>query len=266
MLHKTAEKPVSLSRKSPWPLLCGIAGGLTVIAAAFLFLEIDFGEMFGALPAFASFFFERFFPPKFDGLGQYLPLLMETVCFAVVGTCISSILALFGGLLLCGKTNGIAWLRHLTRIVVSLLRNVPVLVWAAVLVFIFGIGNMVGLIALVIIAFGLLARSYAESLNEVAGEKIEAMRALGASKAQILVHGVLPEFVPAWINWTLFTFEISIRAAVILGMVGAGGIGIMVQTNLRLFKYHDALALIIVLVALILVTELVTNQLRKRIK
>ena len=157
-------------------------------------------------------------------------------------------------------------LRFIARIFISFLRNIPVLVWAALLVYIFGIGNMVGLIALVFATLGFLARSYSESINEVAGSKLESLKASGASYLQILFHGLVPEFVPALINWTLFSFEINIRASAILGMVGAGGIGIMIQTNIRLFKYREALSLIVILITMVLVTEILTNKIRRLIR
>ncbi len=149
--------------------------------------------------------------------------------------------------------------------VISFLRNIPVLVWASLFVYIFGIGNMVGLLALTVATLGFLARSYADSIDEIGSSKLEALRAAGASYWQILFHGLIPEFIPSWINWTLFSFEINIRASSILGMVGAGGMGIMIQTNIRLFKYREAFALIILLVLLVLLTEFTVNQLRKRI-
>ena len=155
--------------------------------------------------------------------------------------------------------------RNLFRFVVSFFRNIPVLIWASLLVFVFGIGNMVGLIALVLATIGFLARSYAESINEIAGTKLEALRASGASWFQLVFHGIIPEFAPAWINWTLYSFEINIRASSILGMVGAGGLGILIQSNLNLRRYSEASALIIILVAMVLITELIVNIIRKRL-
>jgi phosphonate transport system permease protein len=215
-----------------------------------------------SFPAFGAFFIERFIPPDFGNVASYLPLILETVLFAVVGTYISAILALVFGLMLSEKTNSITWLRGVVRFIVSLMRNVPVLVIASILIYILGIGSLVGIIAMVLATLGFLSRSYAESINEIAGSKLESLKASGASYLQILFHGLLPVFVPDWINWTLFTFEINIRVSAILGMVGAGGIGIMIQTNIRLFKYHETLSLIVMLVAIILITEFTTNKLR----
>ncbi|MCL2227271.1 MAG: phosphate/phosphonate ABC transporter permease [Oscillospiraceae bacterium] len=239
---------------------------LAVVAAAFIFLGIDLWDVFMAFPAFGSFFVTRFMPPNLGAIPNNINLIVDTIFFAVAGTGISSVLALACGLLLSEKTNSIAWLRLTVRFTLSILRNVPVLVWASLLIFIFGIGSIVGLIAIIFATLGFLARSYAESMSEVAGEKIEALRAVGASKAQMIFHGILPEFIPAWVNWTLFTFEINLRASAILGMVGAGGIGIVIQSNLRLFRYHNALALIATLTAMILLTEFLTNRLRGKVK
>ena len=183
----------------------------------------------------------------------------------MVGTYISALLAFIFGLLMADEINSLAPVRVAVRMIVSFIRNIPVLVWASLLVYVFGIGNMVGLLALIIATFGFLARSYAEEMNHIAGSKLEALKATGASKAQLVIHGLLPEFYPSWINWTLFSFEINIRASAILGMVGAGGIGIMIQTNIRLFKYQEASALIIILVVMVLLIEFTVNRLRRYI-
>ena len=271
-MHSATDLPLgkpgatALSNKPKLPLFSALTSGVIIVLAALWFLQINMVDIAVASPRFAAFFFERFMPPNFAIIPPSIGLILETVLFAVVGTGISAILSLVFGLLLSEKTNGIAWLRHVVRLLLSFLRNVPVLVWASLLIFIFGIGSIVGLIAIIFATLGFLARSYAESLSEVAGSKVEALKAVGASKAQVLFHGILPEFVPAWINWTLFTFEINLRASAILGMVGAGGIGIVIQTNLRLLRYNNALALIITLTALILATEFITNKLRRRIK
>lgn len=75
----------------------------------------------------------------------------------------------------------------------------------------FGVGEIVGLLALIIATLGFLSRSYAESISEIAGSHLEALQTAGASYGQVLVHGLIPEFLPSWINWTLFSFEINIR-------------------------------------------------------
>ncbi|MDR2888258.1 MAG: phosphonate ABC transporter, permease protein PhnE [Lachnospiraceae bacterium] len=235
------------------------------LVGVFVYLEIDLLMAIGSFPQFVLFFFNNFLPPDFGNTLDYLPLIEDTVLFAVVGTYLSAFLAFIFGLLISEKINPYKPLRLVVKFIISFLRNVPVLIWAALLIYIFGIGNMVGLIALVFATLGFLSRSYAESIDEIAGTKLESLKACGASRMQILFHGLIPEFIPAWINWTLFSFEINIRASAILGMVGAGGIGIMIQTNIRLFKYNEALSLVIILVCMVLVTEFITNKVRARV-
>ncbi|MGX6977879.1 phosphonate ABC transporter, permease protein PhnE [Vagococcus elongatus] len=238
---------------------------LVFITFPFIYLKVNPLEILTAYPSIVSFFGENFFPPDFSGFKNYVPLIIETLLFAVVGTYISAILAFILGLAMSENINPIALVRWLVRTFSSLVRNIPVLVWASLLVYIFGIGSMVGLLALILATLGFLTRSYAETIDDIADTKLEALKANGASPIQVIVNGLMPEFIPSWVNWTLFSFEINIRASAILGMVGAGGIGIMIQTNIRLFKYQEALALIITLVILILLTEFAVTKIRKAI-
>jgi len=234
-----------------------------LVVFAYFFLQINPLDIAAAFPEIIAFFKENFFPPNFRQFASYVPLILETLFFAVVATCLSAVISVFFGLLMAEAINPVMPVRLAVRLIVSLIRNIPVLVWASLLVYIFGIGSLVGILALILATFGFLTRSYAEEMNAIAGSKLEALRAVGASRTQLIVHGLIPEFFPAWINWTLFSFEINIRASAILGMVGAGGVGILIQTNIRLFKYREAMSLIITLVILVLLTELCVNKVRK---
>jgi phosphonate transport system permease protein len=250
-----------------WPgkIIC-LLSAAAILVFVFTYAGIDVIEAARGLPEFAFFFARNFLPPNFGRLGVYAPLILQTILFAVVGTYFSSIAGFALGLLLAEKTNPLRPLRLAVMLILSILRNVPFLVWASLLIYVFGIGNIVGLIALILATIGFLSRSYAESINEIADSKIEALKATGASGFQILVHGLIPEFVPAWLNWTLFSFEIGIRASAVLGMVGAGGIGIMIQTNMRLMRYREAFSLVLVLIVMILLTEFAAGRLRNLIK
>lgn len=264
MDHSNAQ--IVIDQRSKWKKFSSLGFIVLIVLFSFSYLEVNLAEAVLAVPQFLSFFITNFLPPNFSEFGTYIPLIIETILFAVVGTYFSAVLALMFGLLMSEQTNPIPWLRMLSRAFISFLRNIPVLVWASIFIYIFGIRNMVGLLALVIATLGFLARSYADTIDEIGEQKLEALKASGASYLQLLFHGLLPEFIPSWVNWTLFSFEINIRASSILGMVGAGGIGIMVQTNMRLFRYNEAFSLILVLVAMVLITEFVVNRLRRLVK
>lgn len=254
--------PLSKGLPGKGLILAGGVALLFILCGAYL--DISPLDALLGFPQFAAFFVTRFLPPAFVHIAEYLPAVLGTVLFAVVATYLSAFLAFLFGLLM-SEFNPFPPLRQLIRFVVSFLRNVPVLVWASILVYVFGVGEIVGLLALVIATLGFLARSYAESINEVISRRLEALTATGASFGQVLLHGLIPEFIPAWISWTLFSFEINIRASAILGMVGAGGIGVLIQTNLKLFQYQDACAIILIVIAIVLMTEFLTNKARSLI-
>ena len=256
--------PVSRERVNRGLLV--LLGAAVVFCGCMAYLEISPSEAVKGFPAFVRFFVIKFLPASFKNIRAYVPAVIDTVLFAVAATYLSTALSFLFGLLLSDKTNPITPLRLLCRGIISFLRNVPVLVWASILVYMFGVGEIVGLLALIIATLGFLSRSYAESISEIAGSHLEALQTAGASYGQVLVHGLIPEFLPSWINWTLFSFEINIRASAILGMVGAGGIGVLIQTNLKLFKYQEACAIILVVIVIVLLTEFMTNKIRRMIR
>ena len=256
--------PVSRERVNRGLLV--LLGAAVVFCGCMAYLEISPSEAVKGFPAFVRFFVIKFLPASFKNITAYVPAVIDTVLFAVAATYLSTALSFLFGLLMSDKTNPITPLRLLCRGIISFLRNVPVLVWASILVYMFGVGEIVGLLALIIATLGFLSRSYAESISEIAGSHLEALQTAGASYGQVLVHGLIPEFLPSWINWTLFSFEINIRASAILGMVGAGGIGVLIQTNLKLFKYQEACAIILVVIVIVLLTEFMTNKIRRMIR
>jgi phosphonate ABC transporter ATP-binding protein/phosphonate ABC transporter permease subunit PhnE len=239
---------------------------LFVIALAFRYLNVNVFNVFAGFPRFVQFFGSNFLPPNVDYINNNFSIVWarvtDTLFFAVLGTYISAVLAFLLGICMSKEMNPFFPLRGVVRFFVSFLRNVPLLIWAMVMIFIFGIGAMVGVMAMVLATLGFLARSYADSMDEIASTRLEALRSTGAGYWQVLFHGLVPAFVPAWINWTLFSFEINLRASAVLGMVGAGGLGFLIQTNLNLRGYRRAMALIVILMAMVLAAEFVMNFLR----
>ena len=242
---------------------------LAAVIASFIYIGVNPLQVFTGFPRFVQFFYANFLPPNTDYVRNDFSIIwarvLDTLFFAVVGTYISAGLAFFLGLGMSREMNRIAPLRGAIRFFVSFVRNVPLLVWATMLIFIFGIGAMLGVVALVLATLGFLARSYADAMDEIAATRLEALRATGAGWWQVLFHGLVPSFVPAWINWTLFSFEINIRASAVLGMVGAGGLGFLIQSNLDLRGFRRAMALIFILMFMVLATEFLMNLARRKL-
>ncbi len=243
-----------------------VAGiGLALVFFSCWYLEISPMDLLLSFPDFISFFTANFLPPNFSDWQEFLPSVLDTIFFAIVATYISTFFAMFFGLMMSELVNPFKPLRVVFRGIVSFFRNIPVMIWASLLVYAFGVGELVGLIALVIATIGFLSRSYADSINELDKRNLEALKACGASPLQVLWHGTLVLFKPSFINWTLYCFELNIRSSTILGMVGAGGIGVLIQTNIKLFRYETAFGIILIVIVMVLCSELLTNKIRERI-
>ncbi len=238
---------------------------LVILSLSCMYLEVSPLELVISLPDFLVFFVTRFLPPDFSQWQNFLPQVLDTVFFAIIATYISTIFAALFGLLMSELVNPFRWLRNFLRIIVSFFRNIPVMIWASLLVYAFGVGELVGLIALVIATIGFLSRSYADSINELDRKNLECIKAVGGSPLQVLWHGTLVLFKPSLINWTLYCFELNIRSSAILGMVGAGGVGVLIQTSIKLFDYQTACGLIIIVILMVLLSELVTNKIREKV-
>ncbi|MCL2188223.1 MAG: ABC transporter permease subunit [Defluviitaleaceae bacterium] len=236
-----------------------------IVVVCFFYLQLDAVRIFTAAPTFVSYIAVNFFPPSMVHVRIYIEAVLHTVAFAVVSVFISMVLSFIFALLMSEAIVPNAFARAVVRFFVAFLRNIPVIIWASLMVMIFGIGSMVGLIALVLATTGFLSRSYAESIQEIAAKKLEPLRASGTGKIAMIRHGLLPEFTPAWINWTLFAFELNIRASAVLGMVGAGGMGVIIQTQLSLRRFNEVAAMVLMLVAIVLITEFAAGFIRKRL-
>ncbi|MCL2203594.1 MAG: phosphonate ABC transporter, permease protein PhnE [Defluviitaleaceae bacterium] len=235
-----------------------------VVVLCFFYLGLDPVRILTAAPHFAGYIAVNFFPPSLTHAPVYISAVLHTVAFAVVSTCISAVLSFIFALLMSEAIMPWRAVRWVTRFVMTFVRNIPVIIWASLMVLVFGIGSMVGLIALILATTGFLSRSYAESIGEIAAKKLEPLRASGVRTLGIIRHGLLPEFAPAWFNWTLFAFELNIRASAVLGMVGAGGMGVMIQTQLNLRRFNEVATMVLLLIFIVLCTELAAGWIRKK--
>ena len=147
----------------------------------------------------------------------------------------------------------------------NLLRTVPHIVWALILVFAVGLGPFPGMLALGIHTGGVLGRLFGEVVENVETQPIEALQATGASRLQILFYGILPQVLPEFVAYTLYRWEVNIREAVILGYVGAGGLGQQIQVAISLFLEHRLLTLLLALYLIVTVVDYLSAYLRNRL-
>ena len=217
------------------------------------------------LPNIASFFWNDLLPPDFGSVARYFGPALETLMMAYVAAVVAAGTSIGLGVLGARTLMPVRAVRELSRAFVTFLRAVPDVVWGVLLVAIVGLGPFAGVIALTFGAIGMLGRNFADALEDIDIDQIEALRATGAGPWQVFLHAVWPQFQPAFITWSFYRFDLNIRSAAIVGMIGGGGLGFTLQTDLKLFKYPEAAMGILFIFGMIMAIELVSGRLRDRI-
>jgi phosphonate transport system permease protein len=154
---------------------------------------------------------------------------------------------------------------HVTRQVFNAARGINEIIFALIFVAAVGLGPFAGVLALSVHGAGMLGKFFAEAIEEADAGPVEALRATGARPLQVIVFAVLPQALPAWIAAILYRLEVNLRAATILGMVGAGGIGFELYSSLKLFQYEDTATCVIVILVMVMTADYVSSRLRARI-
>lgn len=225
--------------------------------------EFDFAKL-GEGTANMGEFLSRLFPPTWDKLPTILELLVETLQMAIVGTVLGALLSL-----LCafGAASNIAprWLYYPTRWIMNVIRSLPDLVFALMFVSAVGLGPFAGILAMTVGAIGSMGKIFAEAMESVDRGPVTAMQAVGASKRQVVRYGVLPQAAPLLTSYTLLMFEANVRGATILGMVGAGGIGLELTTAMRMYDYGHLSAMVVCIIVLVTVIDQGSAVVRRKI-
>ena len=209
-------------------------------------------------------FLSRLFPPDFSKIGVIIQLLIETFQMALVGTVLGAVFALFVAF---GAASNISpkWLYYPSRWVMNIIRSVPELVIALMFVSAVGLGPFAGILAMTLGSIGSIGKIFAEAMEQVDQGPIVAMQAVGASKRQVIQYGILPQAAPLLTSYTLLLFEGNVRGATILGLVGAGGIGLELTTAMRMYDYGHLSAIIICIILLVTAIDQGSALIRRRI-
>ncbi len=249
-----------MSRRSRWAAWVVILGAIVWSAVE---TEVSLGRLIEGLP-FMWDFLRRMVPPDLSVLGNALRGAMETIQIAVVGTAVAAVLALPMGFA-AARNAAPPWLFYWARSLLNAFRAVDTLVYALFFVAAVGLGPFPGVLAVMVYTATVLAKLYSEAIEAIEPGPVEAVRATGATTLQVLRWGVLPQLVPQFLSFTLYRFETNIRAAAVLGFVGAGGIGFYIQTYLRLLNYPAAATVLLVLIGLVMIVDFASSRLRARL-
>lgn len=204
------------------------------------------------------------FPPDLSVIQEMLKPALDTVIFAFLATLFGSFLSLVMGL---SAASNIApkSLRNLSRFLLAFERALPEIIVILLLIAALGLGPFAGVIALSIGCIGMLGKLFADAIEEVNPKVLESIRSVGANPLQVIVFGVLPEVLPSLITHTIFRFEVNIRLSVLMGAVGAGGIGYELYHSFNILQYERATTAILITLMLVFFSEKTSSFLRKKL-
>jgi phosphonate transport system permease protein len=204
-------------------------------------------------------------PPAHNGwLGEFLYGILQTLGMAFIGTLSASIAAIPLGFL--GAKNILPnWVFHFgLRRVFDGLRGIDALIWALIFINMVGLGPFAGILAIAVTDTGTLAKLFAEAIENIDRKPIEGVRASGAGYIQVIRYGILPQVLPVILSNALYFFESNTRSATILGVVGAGGIGLLLSDRIRVNNWDEACFIILLILITVSLIDLVSKNIRHR--
>jgi phosphonate transport system permease protein len=277
-------RPLAPPRLAPSAWL--IAGSFTALIAWSIHgTRVDLGTLLGGEAARQIWsYMTKLFPPDLSaaaleaaGIGA-----IETFAISFVGSLLSVAIGLplalltmrtllYRGVLYEGRT--LSRPRRLAgtavyagaKAMLNVLRTIPEIVWALIFVFMVGLGPFPGVLALGVHTGGVLGKLFGEVLDDVDPRPLEALQATGATRRQILLYGVLPQAIPQCLSYALYRWEVNIRAAAIMGFVGAGGLGQQIHIAISLFFEHRLLTLMLAVYVIVTLVDLLSAWLRARL-
>ncbi|HXH21257.1 MAG TPA: phosphonate ABC transporter, permease protein PhnE [Dehalococcoidia bacterium] len=202
-------------------------------------------------------------PPDFGIVPDLVDPLVETVEMAVAGTFLGFVLSVPLGLVGARNLSPLP-LVAVARLIVAVTRTIPTLVWAILFVIMVGLGPLAGTLGIAIYTVGYLGKLYAEAFEAADPEVVEAVRGVGASRAQLARFVLWPEAANSLLSQLMFMVEYNIRASSILGFVGAGGIGFYIQVYVQTLQYQRLAALLLLTLALVLLLDVLSAWVRER--
>lgn len=206
--------------------------------------------------------FDQMFPPNLERIRAVSLALGQTFAMAWIGTLIGLPFALASGVLAAANTSPHPLVSLIARGMVTFLRTTPAIIWGIVLIAAVGLGPRSGTLSIAIATVGFCGRFFAEAIEEVNENPVDAIRSLGGTRAGILFGVILPAVMPSFVNTTLFNLEHSVRSSAVLGIVGAGGIGIELMVSLKTFHYDEAATIMALVFIMVMLVEQVCAKLR----
>src|SRR5215510_13412126 len=237
-------------------------GALALLAASWKGADmrpLDLWRDAGNMAKYAS----GFFPPNFHEWRVYVSEMLVTLEIALWGTALAVACAIPFGLLSSANVAP-AWIHQPVRRLMDCCRAINEMVFAMLFVVAVGLGPFAGVLALWVHTTGILAKLFSEAVEAIDPQPVEGIRATGAGKLEEIAYGVIPQVMPLWISYSLYRFESNVRSASVVGMVGAGGIGVLLWEFVRGFYYGETAAVLLIVIVTVTLVDLASAQIRRR--
>jgi phosphonate transport system permease protein len=205
-------------------------------------------------------------PPDFRNAASWAIPLLNTLSMSIAGTVLAVFFSFPLALLGARNTSPNALTYQISRSLMNVLRSVPELIMGIIFVAAVGFGTLPGVLALGLHSIGMVGKFFAEAIEHADPAPVEAVKATGAGRAQIILHGVLPQVLPQIADVIVYRWEYNFRASTVMGMVGAGGIGFELMASLRIMQYQEVSAILLVILAMVTLVDGSGARLRKRFK
>jgi phosphonate transport system permease protein len=217
-------------------------------------------------PQQAADIFGRMLPPRWSYAERLWRPLWDTINMATMGTLLAIILATPVAFLAARNTTpSVALIRPLALLIIVASRSINALIWGLILVTILGPGVLAGIIAVALRSIGFIGKLLYEAIEEIDESQVEAIRATGASPAQIMIYGIVPQIVPAFASISVFRWDINIRESTVLGLVGAGGLGLALESSLNVLAWPQVTVILLMILATVIVSEWIAARIRRSI-
>lgn len=257
-----ADPPPRLRRPSPTAIVV-VLGLLALCVSGLLGSGVEPARLLRA-PERTAAFLSSAFPPATDRFPSLAAAMLETLHIAVLGTLFGVLLSLPAALLAARNTSPHPLVAAATTSALTVMRSVPDLVWALIFVVSVGLGTLAGILTITIDVLAFAGRFFAERIEEIEPGPVEALRSTGASELAVTTCAVLPTCFPSFTGTSLYSLEKSVRGAVVLGLVGAGGIGVELNVAFQLRQFDTAATIVLLILGVILAVERLSSTARRR--
>ena len=245
-----------------------LLGSLAFLAFSIEYLNIDLERLPGILGRMGEMLARRYFPPNVNHLlnAEYWHTVVETLQMSyfatVIGLATAVPLAWFAAY---NITPSRRFLYKPARLIIMACRSVHEMIWTILLVMILGFGMLPGALALTLYCIGFAGKLFSESIEAIRPGQVEAIRATGANKMQVFVYAVLPQVRVAWTGISIYTWDVTFRAATVVGFFGAGGMGWYLRESVQRVASKDVAAILLSIICVVILSELLSAWLRTRI-